>query len=262
MAQITFLVLITLCMTFELSASDSNRPADQKGNTAKPDSGSPGPLRGYPTSDILQFDNSPIVTVHQQEHSPPNKARRAYSKGRRFLEKEQFSEAITWLGKAAAIDPEYTEAHNDLAAAYMKAGTPDRAIPLLTSAIHFDPHWRLAYFNLVIVYLTLNELSQAERTARRMAEIDAGSPQASFLLGLSLTVENSFTSEAQAALMRAEPVFPEATLLLGRILAGRGEIELAKLKIIQYLASPAVWGREMASEWLALLDERMARTAR
>ena len=56
--------------------------------------------------------------------------------------------------------------------------------------------------------------------------------------------------------MRAEPVFPEASLLLGRIFASRGEIESAKLKIIEYLASPAVWGREMASEWLALLDEK------
>ena len=256
MAQIRFLFLITICMTFELSASDSNRPADQKGNTAKPDSGSPGPLRGHPTSGILQLANSPIVTVHQLEHSPPNKARRAYSKGRRFLEKEQFSEAITWLGEAVAIDLEYTEAHNDLAVAYMKAGTPDQAIPLLNSAIHFDPRWRLAYFNLVMAYLSLNDLSQAECTARRMAEIDARSPQASFVLGLSLTVENRFTSEAQAALMRAEPVFPEASLLLGRIFASRGEIESAKLKIIEYLASPAVWGREVASEWLALLDEK------
>lgn len=256
MAQIRFLFLITICMTFEISAADSSRPVDKKGNTAKPDSDSPGPLRGNPTTDILRFRNSPIVTVHQLEHSPPSKARRTYSKGRRFLEKEQFREAITWLGEAVAIDPEYTEAHNDLAAAYMKAGRPDQAIPLLNSAIHFDPHWGLAYFNLVIAYLSLNELSQAEYTARRMAEIDAGSPQASFALGLSLTVENRFTSEAQAALMRAEPVFPEATLLLGRILAGRGEIELAKLKIINYLASPALWGREMASEWLALLDEK------
>ena len=256
MAQIRFLFLIAIWVTFELSASDLSQPADQKAKTAKPDSDSPGPLRGYPISDVLRFKNSPLVTVHQLEHSPPNKARRAYSKGQRFLEKEQFSEAITWLGEAVAIDPEYTEAHNDLAAAYMKAGTPDQAIPLLNSAIHFDPHWGLAYFNLVMAYLSLNELSQAECTARRMAEIDAGSPQASFVLGLSLTVENRFTSEAQAALMRAEPVFPEAALLLGRILAGRGEIELAKMKIIKYLASPAVWGREMASEWLALLDEK------
>ena len=256
MVRIRFLLLVTICMTFELSAADSDRPANQKGNTviAKPDSGSPGPLRGNPTSDILRFKNLPIVTVHQLEHSPPSKARRAYSKGRRFLEKEQFSEAITWLGEAVAIDPEYTEANNDLAAAYIKAGRPNQAIPLLNSAIHFDPHWGLAYFNLVIAYLSLNELSQAEYTARRMAEIDAGSPQAGFVLGLSLCMENRYTPEAQAALTQAERMFPEAALLLARILAGRGETEAAKLKISTYLAGPSMWGREMASEWLALLE--------
>jgi hypothetical protein len=55
-------------------------------------------------------------------------------------------------------------------------------------------------------------------------------------------------------LTQAELIFPEAGLLLGRVLAGRGEIQAAKLKILTYLASPAVWGREIASEWLALLD--------
>jgi len=245
-------------MTFELSAADASRPVDQKGNTATatPAAGSPGPLRDNPTYNGLKIDNFPIVTVHQLEHRPPSKARKTYGKGRRLLEKGQLSEAITWLGEAVAIDPEYSEAHNDLAAAYIRAGRPDQAIPLLKSTIDVDPHWGLAYFNLAVAYLSLNELSQAECTARRMAKIDAGSAQAGLVLGLSLTVENKFTLEAQAALTQAEPVFPEASLLLARILAGRGEIQAAKLKISTYLASPAMWGREMANEWLALLDKK------
>ena len=205
--------------------------------------------------DLLQFKDAP-VTVHQLKHLPPREARKAYSKGRQFLEKEQLNEAITWLGKAVAIDPEYSQAHNDLAAAYIKTGRVDRAIALLNSAIQFDPHWGLAYFNLAIAYISENELSQAERTARQMAEIGAGSPQAAFILGLSLTLENRFTSEAQAALTRAEPVFPEASLLLAHGLARRGEIEAAKLKILTYLASPAPRFREMASESLELLEAR------
>jgi tetratricopeptide (TPR) repeat protein len=242
-------------MTFELSAADSDGPAKQKDNpaVAKPDSGAPDPLRGNPASD-LQFKDVPIVTVHQLKHSPPGEAREAFRKGRRFLEKHQVDEAITWLGKAVAIDPGYTDAYNDLAAVYINTGRADKAIPLLNSAIDIDPNWGLAHFNLAIAYLSVNELSQAERTARRMAEIDAGSAQAAFLLGLSLLMENRFTSETQTALTQAELIFPEAGLLLGRVLAGRGEIQAAKLKILTYLASPAVWGREIASEWLALLD--------
>jgi Flp pilus assembly protein TadD len=256
MVRIRFLFLITLCMTFELSAADSDEHAKQGAITAivKPDSGIPDPLRDNQASDFLRFTDIPIVTVHQLRHSPPSEARKAFSKGRSFLEKHQADEAITWLGKAVAIDPEYTDAYNDLAAVYMKTGRTDKAILFFNSAIHVDPIWALAYYNLAIAYLSVNEVSQAERTARRMAEIDAGSAQAAFVLGLSLTLQNRFTSETQAALTRAEFIFPEATLLLGRILAGRGEIQAAKLKILTYLASPAVWGREMASEWLALLD--------
>jgi tetratricopeptide (TPR) repeat protein len=244
-------------MTFELSAAPADPPLGQEEGTAtaKPDSGSPNPLRSNPTFDFYRFKNLPIVTVHESKHSPPRKARNAFSNGRHFLDDGRFSEAITSLGEAVAIDPEFTEALNDLAAAYGKAGRIDEAIPLLNSAIRYDPHWRLAYFNLVIAYISVNELSQAEFTARQMTEIADG-PEARFVLGLSLTMEDRFTSETQAALTQAEPLFPQATLLLGRVLAGRGEIEAAKLKISAYLASPAVWNREMASEWLALLERR------
>jgi len=255
MVRITILFLILVCLTFELSAASPDPPPKQKEGaaSAKLGSDSPDPLRSNPTSDFYQFKNLPIVTVHQLKHSPPGKASKAFTKGQHFLEEGRFIEAITSLGEAVAIDPEYTDALNDLAAAYGKAGRLDKAIPLLNSAIHYDPHWGLAYFNLVIAYVSVNELSQAESTARQMIEI-ADSPEARFVLGLSLTMEDRFTSETQAALTQAEPLFPQAALLLGRVLAGRGEIEAAKLKISAYLASPAVWSRQVAIEWIALLE--------
>jgi len=243
-------------VTFNVSAAHSDRPAEPNGSAqiASPDSGAPNRFQSHPPADFSRFKDVPIVTVHQLKHSPPRQARKAYSKGRHYLEKQEFDEAITCLSEAVAIDPEYTAAHNDLAVVYIRRGKTDKAIPLLNSAINIDPYWGLAYFNLVIAYLSANDLSQAETTARRMAAIDAGSPQTGFVLGLSLTMENRFTTETQAALTQGEPMFPEAGLLLGRILAGRGETQAAKVKILAYLASPAVWGREMAGEWLALLD--------
>jgi tetratricopeptide (TPR) repeat protein len=257
MVRIRILFLILICMTFELSAASGDPPSEQNEGAAiaKIDPGSPDPPRSNLKYYFYQLKNSPIVTVHQLKHSPPGKTSKAFSKGRNFLEEGRFSEAITSLGEAVAIDPEYTYALIDLAVAYGKAGRIEKAIPLLNSAIQYDPHWGLAYFNLAIAYISVNELSQAEFTARQMTEI-ADSPEARFVLGLSLTMEDRFTSETQAALTQAEPLFPQAALLLGRVLAGRGEIEAAKLKISSYLASPAVWNREMASEWLALLNRR------
>jgi len=257
MVRIRILFLTITCMTFELSAAPADPPLGQEEGTAtaQPDSGSPNPLRSNPTFDFYRFKNLPIVTVHELKHSPPRKALKAFSNGRQSLDDGRLSEAITSLGKAVAIDPEYTEALNDLGAAYGKTGRIDKAIPLLNSAIHCDPHWGLAYFNLVMAYVSVNEFSRAEFTARQMTEI-ADSPEARFALGLSLTMEDRFTPETQAALTQAEPLFPPATLLLGRVLAGRGEIEAAKLKISAYLASPALWNRAMAGEWLALLERK------
>ena len=262
MVPVRILPLFTSFLMFDISsaAGQSSLGLKQQGlptdNTTVAGKG-PSTIsldRGSEASEFLRVVNSSTVSVHQLEHSPPRKARNALHKGLRLLLKARFVEAIPWLCEAVKIDPEYTDAQNDLAAAYLKLGMPDKAIPPLISAIKSDPHWELPYFNLVLVYIHKNEFSKAEDTARQLIGIAPGNQRARIVLGLALTLENRFTPETQAVLTDAESVFPEATLLIGRVLAGRGEIEAAKSKISAYLASPGSRGRDIASEWLELLD--------
>jgi len=261
MVPVRFVLLFTSFLTLNIPSAvgqpslGSNQQAigNESTTVAREVRRTPGQGRGSNAPEYSQVVTSSIVSVHQLKHSPPGKARNALNKGIKLFRKARFVEAIPWLGEAVKIDPEYTDAQNDLAAAYLKVGMPDKAIPPLLSAIKSDPHWELPYFNLVLAYIHKSEFSKAEDTARQMIGINPGSPRAGLGLGLALTLGNRFTPETQAVLTYAESVFPEATLLLGRVLAGRGEIEAARSKISTYLAGPGSWDRDIASEWLELL---------
>jgi Flp pilus assembly protein TadD len=208
-----------------------------------------------PVTNSEKAGGSPTVSVYELQHEVPRRARKEYEKGEKLLEKGQFTEAIQPLSKATELDPEYPAAQNDLAAAYLEQTKPDDAIPHLQAAITIDPHYVPAYSNLAVAYLQRNELPAAENAARRMMNLGRGSPRARWMLGYVLVAQNKFTDETTSLLSRVESQFPEAGLLLGRVLAARGDISGAKSKITRYLSTGLRWGREMGKQWLELLNQ-------
>jgi Flp pilus assembly protein TadD len=203
---------------------------------------------------------SGVVTVHQLEHKIPGKARKEFQKAVRENDQGHRGSAMDHLKKAINIDPEFAMARSDLGAYYLFEGKPDLAVEQLNKAIAIDPHSPMPYSNLAVAYMMQNKVQSAERAARQLAEVDhAGSTRSSLLLGMSLVMQNKFTDEAQQNLVRAERDFPQASLLLARVLAARGQIQPAKDRIQHYLASGQAEGASLAKKWMKKLSDATAR---
>jgi Flp pilus assembly protein TadD len=199
------------------------------------------------------------VSIHELKHQVPRKAVKEYEKALKSNGAGRWEEAVGHFRNAIDIDPEFVEAHNDLAATYLRTGKADPAIPHLEKALQLDPQSSMAYSNLTVAYLLLKQPDHAEDAARRMIEIDRVSNRARFILALTLVMGNKFTDETAALLEKSEADFPQATLLLGRTLAAKGDLAGAAARVRKYLSFGEPSGRELATEWLTTLEKSAAR---
>jgi tetratricopeptide (TPR) repeat protein len=198
---------------------------------------------------------SGVVTVHQLGHRIPGKAKKEFEKAMRDHAKGKIESAIGRLQKAIAVDPQFAVARNDLAAVYLFQGKPDLAIEQLKEAIRIDPHSPMPYSNLAVAYMMKDDAGAAERAARQSVDLDRTGIRNRLLLGMSLVIQNKFTKEAEDSLVQAEPEYPQAGLLLARLLAAQGRLQPAKEQIRRYLASGQTEGAPLAERWMKTLNE-------
>jgi len=190
------------------------------------------------------------VSIYELKHEISRKAWSEYEKAHKFLAADDLTNAEAHFNKAIAIDPEFVDAHNDLAAVYLKEAKAEPAIDHLEAAIKADPECAVAYSNLTVAYLMQGKTAAAETAARRTASIDRTGSRTRLILGLTLVMENKYTAETEAVLAQAAADYPQAMLLLGRTKAHRGNYAGARAQIERYLTTASPLGREMAQEWL------------
>jgi Flp pilus assembly protein TadD len=208
----------------------------------------------YQLSDNYNHGGRQTVSARELQHPVARQARKSYTKGRALLEKGNTSEAIPLLLKATILDPSFAGAHNDLAVAYLHEVQPVQAIEHLKAALESDPKLPEGYSNLAIAYMQTHDLVAAESAARQMLNVENGSTRAHLFLGMTLLFENKLTQEAIDQLTGAETEFPQASLMLGCVFVARGDIEMARSKLSNYLSSGSTWGREVGEQWLQVLD--------
>jgi Flp pilus assembly protein TadD len=194
-----------------------------------------------------------IVSTFKLRHSAPKHARKPYTRARALLKKGNVGEAVPLLIRSITIDSGFVDARNDLAVAYLRQSQPQHAIEQLKAALASDPKFPEAQGNLAIAYMEINKPVPAEIAARETLKLDRNS-RACLILGIALFLEDKFTEEAVDLLNCAQPDLPQAGLLLGGVLARRGDIEGAKLTVSKYLSSGSQWGRNVAAQWLTLLS--------
>jgi ribosomal protein S12 methylthiotransferase accessory factor len=86
----------------------------------------------------------------------------------------RFGDALDWLGKGIALDPERTDLHNLAGFCHFKLGEHAQAIDAFNRVIKLDPGSAIDYANLGVNYQALGETKKAIHYFRLALSLDAG----------------------------------------------------------------------------------------
>ena len=204
-----------------------------------------------PTTPIAPLGGT--ISVERLAHVVPGKAVKEYDKAKKARQAGDVDRAIASLQKALEIDPEFIEAVNDMGACHTAKQNFAEAANYFNRAIHIDPHYGPAFYNLALLSLMQNRLEDAERAARTAADLDRVGSSSRLLLGTALVFQDKFTDEAVTSLEKARDQFPQAHLLLARALAARGKKAEARSELETFLADKPSFGSDLAQSWLKVL---------
>jgi Ca-activated chloride channel homolog len=105
------------------------------------------------------------------DRKAPDRARREYEKGARFLIQKNFSGAIEELKKAVSIYPSFVTAHNALGSAYLNLGQNEQAQAEFSQAVALDDHLPYSYLNLGWAQLALKDFPSAQASIQKASKL-------------------------------------------------------------------------------------------
>ena len=107
---------------------------------------------------------APALTLAADDGTPPtiSNADPDYEAGRAAIKSQNWSEAIGYLNKVAARDPQNASAQNLLGYANRKAGNLDLAFQHYNEALRLDPKHRGAHEYIGEAYLMKGDVAKAK----------------------------------------------------------------------------------------------------
>jgi len=198
--------------------------------------------------------SSATVTLHDLSHHVPRRAVKEYERALKATGKGEKENAIAYLHKALAADPEFVAALNDLGVVYLKVNRVEVAIEQFTKAIAVDPHAALPLLNLAIAYLRQGLFTDAERAARRSVDLDRVGRYGRLVLGISSIMNGDFRSEAERSLTQAAQEYPMAKVWLALGLISRGDIVNARNQLRTYVADAGSARSNLAASLLQEIE--------
>jgi tetratricopeptide (TPR) repeat protein len=120
------------------------------------------------------------------ENERDNKAFWEYSRGRTYLEKGKYDEAIKHFRRALEIDPKHADAWYNLGLCYSGKvpSEPDKAEECFNRTLEIDPKHKGAWSNLGLVWLhQKGDVDKAIECYKKALEIDPESVEAWVSLG-------------------------------------------------------------------------------
>lgn len=195
------------------------------------------------------------VSARVLAHRVPSKAKKEFRQSRAAARRGDRRKEIEHLEKAMQADPEYIEAHNNLGVCYMQLEQYERAAAEFEKTVALEPESAKGQLNLGLALSMLQRYAQAESATRTAVGLDPGSPAAHYALGQILAAQGKNTPETLANLRQAVADFPEARLLMARVLARRGDSDEAAAELRQYLASRDTRRKQSAESWLKQLNQ-------
>lgn len=107
-----------------------------------------------------------------------------YSLGLLLAEMDNYSEAASFLGKAADGMPWYSRARYNQALAFLKLSRWEEGEKALLQALEIDSHNRQYFRTLIDLYLRMNKRESAKELAEKILALHPGHPEAQEILRL------------------------------------------------------------------------------
>jgi len=175
------------------------------------------------------------ISVRQLNHKVPAQAQSAFDKGERAALKGTYRDAADLFRQAIALDPEFADAYNELAAAEAELGDLPHSAEHFQKAVDLVPEHRFALPNLSIVLAKLDRYHEAGEVARRALVVVPGSCKIHYILAVSLLKEDGDVDEVLLHLTRATDEVPRAHLVAADLLLQKGRREEAVRHLEDYL---------------------------
>jgi Tfp pilus assembly protein PilF len=198
------------------------------------------------------------VSLSALQHKTPRRAWDAFRAAQKATASGDTELSLQRLHEALGIDPDFPEAHSDLAAIYAKMDRLDEALEHAETAFKLNPQLPEAGCNFALLLVSLKRYPEAEITARHML---GGGNYVSVLhgvLAISLIEQRKDINEALSYLKHAVTELPFVRLLAAHALAEIGRRDLAAIQVKDYLQFSAHDCERPALEaWLTSVQARL-----
>lgn len=198
------------------------------------------------------------VSFATLQHKTPNRAWDAFHMAQKAGSAGDIEKCLQRLNEALSIDPEFAEAHSDLAARYAKMGRIDEALQHAQMAFSLNSTLPEAGCNFALMLVSLKRYPEAETVARRLLTGSSYLPVLHGVLAISLIGQRRNFDEAFEHLRLAATEIPFITLLAARALAEVGKTTLAVDQVNAYMQSSAhECERQELEAWVSSVQSQL-----
>jgi tetratricopeptide (TPR) repeat protein len=153
--------------------------------------------------------------------------------------------------------PDLAVVHNALGTRYVTLQAYDKGIDEFRKAAALDPKYRLAVDNIAVTMCMQHRYAEAEPVARWALQIQPEAATSRYLLGSILVEEGKITEEASRLLESVQEDYPRARLFLAMTMIAKGDNAQAAEELRQYLSSPRAADNGVAKRWLGSLEKEL-----
>jgi len=150
------------------------------------------------------------VSARTLTHKHSKAALQAFNRAHRAWKKGQSERVFRYLIEALRLDPDFMEARTDLGAVYIEANRPEEALEQYDQALALEPNLAVLHSNRAAALVMLGRWVEAEQAARRALQLDPGSIDANYMLGIAMMKQGKITPETAAHLAIATKKHPRA----------------------------------------------------
>ena len=199
------------------------------------------------------------VSLSALQHKVPKRAWDGFRAAQKARASGDTQSSIEHLQNALVLDPEFAEAHSDLAAIYAGVGRVDEALEHARSAFSLNPQLPEAGCNFALLLVSQKRYQEAETTARRLLSGQSYLPLVHGVLAVSLIEQVKNIDEGLEHLREAAVEYPFFRLLAARSLSEIKRPDLALIQVKKYLQSSAHdCERQDLEAWVASVERLIA----
>jgi Flp pilus assembly protein TadD len=143
-----------------------------------------------------------------QQDLRSNVASSAVSSGLNLMQNKNFKAAEAAFRKATALKPDYVDAYNMLADAYLKQGKSKEAAQAYTISLKLDRNQEQVHINLASIYIDQKKFDDAQKELKAASYISPSDPLPQYTLG-HLLLQMEKPVEAETAFRKAVRLAPK-----------------------------------------------------